>query len=259
MMWLSRAKLACPLPRLEAIADIRGCVIQNTPVAQDIEAIRAAYHLAPYPFCTMRWQVNSLTGLLYPIIALIGVVTGASLSAWYSRLNARWTRVQSQRDLYHQIKAELTCLQRHCLATVENIESGRDVLDVVAYRKAKYSETGMLVFDVQKAHILNINLYIDISRISLFSRNNEIEINEVIKLMRDGNLSDELRGKLRGRVLWRMKATAQIAEIIVTRIDANIENPTAYDEQAVNYYDVLRDTQRHESLSQPDRLGSPVA
>ena len=133
------------------------------------------------------------------------------------------------------LRAELINLNKHCLATKLNIELQRDRLEIVAFRKAKYNGGNLFVFDIKDAYILNENLFIDVMRLYLFVRNNEIEIDELIALARENKLEGNLRKDLRDRLIWRMQATVEVSEELIRRVDKNMRDPLAYVDPPLTY------------------------
>jgi hypothetical protein len=176
------------------------------------------------------------------LIIYLATATGLVIAAFVgvfgkyliSRLNMHMPRRSEQLDLYNTIKADLANLRRHCRATHYNISAKKDRPEIRMYRKAKYSDAGLLSFDIKKAHLLHINLCMDIFHIFLFLRNNELELNLIIELIETEQFTDDLRESLRTNLLWRLTRTEEICDEIIMRLEKHASNPIRYDEEPID-------------------------
>lgn len=169
-----------------------------------------------------------------PLATATGAIIAATVIASTQYLISRMPRRSEQLDLYNTIKADLENLRRHCRATHYNISANKDKPEIRMYRKAKYSDVGLLAFDIKRAHLLHINLCTDIFHIFMFLRNNEIEINLIIDLIQTEKLTDDLRETLRTNLLWRLTRTAEICDEIIMRLEKHASNPLRYNEEPID-------------------------
>ncbi|WP_372069212.1 hypothetical protein P7L75_02235 (plasmid) [Tistrella mobilis] len=105
--------------------------------------------------------------------------------------------IRTQRQLIARaVRAEISGVIRHCEANIIKIDSMFDAKNfgnVVDYKKFSYSKDGFSIVDVKQSYLLPENISMDISRLSLFIRNNEIHIEFLIKEIFESALNDEIK------------------------------------------------------------------
>lgn len=174
--------------------------------------------------------------VIFPAVsALAGTIIGASISAYYSYINSSVARKIKQKDLYRLVRSELLNLRRHCRLTANELGDCK-ILSVADLRKAMYKDSGMLALDVNEIYILNENLCQDIMQIILFARNNDIELDEMIKSMSpDHRSSDTHSQSMISRLVRRFHTTAEISDLVLDRLEKHSKDPNRYDEPQISW------------------------
>jgi hypothetical protein len=178
---------------------------------------------------------SNFSVVLTAVSGLAGTIIGASISAYYSYMNSSVARKIKQKDLYRLVRSELLNLRRHYRLTATELSSSERP-SVGDLRKAQYKDTGMLALDVKEIYILNENLCQDIMQIILFTRNNDIELDEVIKSVAcDHNVGESKIHSMIPRLVRRFHMTAQISDLVLSRLEKHSKNPDRYDEPQISW------------------------
>jgi hypothetical protein len=99
---------------------------------------------------------------------------------------------------------------------------------------ARYRDGGFMALDTRELYLLNENLCQDIMQIVLHSRNNDIEIDYVLKRINADERQIVDPGECE-TLIGRLRLTVRISETVVGHINRHAKNPDGYNEPRINW------------------------
>lgn len=162
---------------------------------------------------------DTVIGALIGVIAFVlGHVTNAVLTSFRDRRQLAQKRIDTSRFA----RAELVNLTRHIQANLIKLESMLETSDFgaqVDFEKLRYTKSGMVALDLSTMYMLHEALAQDLLTLSLYCRNNEIEIDVAIdSIFGAGHNSDTAKRsavrKLRSRLQFTKQQSSELAELL---------------------------------------------
>lgn len=177
------------------------------------------------------------------VIALIGVVAFivAQVALFiFTQLRDSRLRKVDRVDIARLADAELTNIVRHMEANIVNLDNlleGGSEARAVDFEKLKLSEMGLLALDVSKIYLLEEGLMQDLLRLSLFCRNNDLEVDYYIQeLTSDEGTSSDL-GMF--QLKFRFEATRSQTVELQSNLRRFILSPQRYTNSPVTWKNEL--------------------
>lgn len=167
------------------------------------------------------------------LFGLLGTLVGATISAYYTYLNSNVARRTKQRDLYRMIKAEFLNLSRHCKISSDEIQAS-DQISLVQLRKARYRDGGVIFLDTKELYLLNENLCQDVMQVILYSRNTDIEIDQMIENIKCGKIETYSKEECVS-LIRRLNVSTKIAAVVIAHMEIFWKKPDRYNEPQINW------------------------
>lgn len=150
---------------------------------------------------------------------------------------------RSLKELACIARAEHLTLKRHVEANLIKLKSLRESKKTgerVDYLKLKYLQQGLTSLEeLRKIYSIKEKLSQDVSRMLLFSRNNEIEIDAVMGIIFDKSFGDEQKWSAIENLIARMEFSKNALDRLVKELEKYAKSPIFYKDCPIDWPDSL--------------------